>query len=58
MYHFFRYTRSPAFALLIVGCLEAPITVGILLSAEPTFTLTPQTWLSQLKANVKVGLSL
>ena len=50
--------RSPAFALFIVGFLEVPITVGILLGTEPTFTLTTQTWLSQLKTNVKVGLSL
>ena len=50
--------RSPAFALFTVGFLEVLITVGSLLSTEPTFTLTPQTWLSQLKTNVKVSLSL
>ena len=48
--------RSPAFTLFIVGFLE--VTITILLSTKPTFTLTPQTWLSQLKTNVKVGLSL
>ena len=41
--------RCPAFAPFIVGFLEVPITVGILLSTEPTFTLTPH---SQLKINV------
>ena len=41
--------RSPAFAPFFVGFLEVPITVGILPSTEPIFTLTPQTWLSQLK---------
>ena len=41
--------RSPAFPPFSVGFLEVPTTVGILLSAEPTFTLIPQTWLAQLK---------
>ena len=50
--------RVPLLHSFIVGFLEVPITVGILLSTEPTSTLTPQTWLSQLKTNVKVGLSL
>ena len=50
--------RSSAFAHFIVGFLKVPTTVGILLSTEPTFTLTPQTWLSQLKIYAKVGLSL
>ena len=45
--------RSPAFTNFIVGFLQVPITVGILLSTEPSFTLTPQTLLSQLKTNVK-----
>ena len=48
----------PLLHSFIVGFLEVPITVGILLSTEPTSILTPQTLLSQLKTNVKVGLSL
>ena len=44
------FTES-RFCTLHCRIFEVPITVGILLSTEPTFTLTLQTWLSQLKSN-------
>ena len=49
---------GPAFAHSVIGFLEVPITVGILLGSEPAFTLTPQTRLSHLKTTVMVGVSL
>ena len=52
-----RDTTASRFCTLHCRISRSSITAGILLSTEPTFTLTPQTWLAQLKTNVKVGFS-